>query len=526
MPPPLFPPRRRQSALVRPGQLVAAVAAVACCCTCAFVALQRVTKRADDAALSAARLATPLLAARQPVPGSVAALLAGLTGGGAAAASLPLPDLAPGSGYPRLFPLSVILAEWNPSVASKPPTWSRYHSLKRFDWLSQRDAAAVFRELELPFVLTRLPAVREAVAAWAEDEDVVSSAPEGASFPADVSTSSSFTYFSRREVAVADAAARARFRAPTVDEELTLQEWFSEAAVEKAAQLAAERAALPGWWFAAGRRGARARAGAVGGGVLRPPRPPRRVAYLRPTWRPRGDNATATQWIVDALPHFDVSPRGVPWGAPFFVGTTGGAPANNDTRRGGGDIFCRLTTCGAVATAHFDESRNFVSVLRGAKRFVLLPPSECAAARLARAGPLRRHATFDWGDPSELWKLGPALGTEVVLSAGDTLYLPAYWTHLVASLDTSIQCNARPGSPPPGLLGWGAANGAPPPPCSGPPAYPEPDDGGGGGWVDPLPTSPSAPAFQPRRAAHRGEWAPAWPTADQVARGLRLDGAG
>jgi hypothetical protein len=38
-----------------------------------------------------------------------------------------------------------------------------------------------------------------------------------------------------------------------------------------------------------------------------------------------------------------------------------------------------------------------------------------------------------------------ARATEVVISMGDVLYLPAYWFHFIVSLDAGVQCSSRSG---------------------------------------------------------------------------------
>jgi len=38
-----------------------------------------------------------------------------------------------------------------------------------------------------------------------------------------------------------------------------------------------------------------------------------------------------------------------------------------------------------------------------------------------------------------------AMVNEVVLEAGDALYLPTYWFHFIVSLNLNYQCNARSG---------------------------------------------------------------------------------
>ena len=36
--------------------------------------------------------------------------------------------------------------------------------------------------------------------------------------------------------------------------------------------------------------------------------------------------------------------------------------------------------------------------------------------------------------------------TQVVLKAGEVLYIPSYWFHYIVSLGQSVQCNTRSGS--------------------------------------------------------------------------------
>jgi hypothetical protein len=36
---------------------------------------------------------------------------------------------------------------------------------------------------------------------------------------------------------------------------------------------------------------------------------------------------------------------------------------------------------------------------------------------------------------------------QVVLNAGDVLYIPAHWFHYIVSLTTNVQCNSRSGTP-------------------------------------------------------------------------------
>ncbi len=92
-----------------------------------------------------------------------------------------------------------------------------------------------------------------------------------------------------------------------------------------------------------------------------------------------------------------------------------------------------------------------------------------------KTGAIARHASFDWSDPANFEKFGDATGLEVpscfccffaappltrvcvlrarvcdaqvVLEAGDILYIPAHWFHYIVSLTTNAQCNTRSGTP-------------------------------------------------------------------------------
>jgi hypothetical protein len=60
-------------------------------------------------------------------------------------------------------------------------------------------------------------------------------------------------------------------------------------------------------------------------------------------------------------------------------------------------INCRWGARGIIAETHYDGGRNFVAMLRGAKRYLLLPPSDCLNIYLyPRGHPEGRHARADW----------------------------------------------------------------------------------------------------------------------------------
>ncbi|MEC8204500.1 MAG: hypothetical protein VX075_13555, partial [Pseudomonadota bacterium] len=42
--------------------------------------------------------------------------------------------------------------------------------------------------------------------------------------------------------------------------------------------------------------------------------------------------------------------------------------------------------------------------------------------------------------------LADARALEVLLSAGQMLFLPTFWLHFIISIGGNVQCNARPGN--------------------------------------------------------------------------------
>lgn len=142
----------------------------------------------------------------------------------------------------------------------------------------------------------------------------------------------------------------------------------------------------------------------------------------------------STPWIKNSFPFF--APK-----ESFFI-------VDPDGFKG---INCRFGMRGVIAAAHYDGARNFVAMVRGRKRYILLPPSECKKLDLLPKGhPSGRHSKLDWRidaiPKDQLETFSSALATEVVLSRGEILYIPSYWFHYIVSQDSSIQCNGRSGS--------------------------------------------------------------------------------
>ncbi len=112
-------------------------------------------------------------------------------------------------------------------------------------------------------------------------------------------------------------------------------------------------------------------------------------------------------------------------------------------------IHCRFGMNGVIAEAHFDAPRNMVAEVAGTRRWFMAHPRECAHSYLLPIDhPSGRHTAVDWSKPDlEKYPLFSDLqATEVLLTPGEVLYVPAFWIHSIVNLDMNIQCNTRSGN--------------------------------------------------------------------------------
>jgi len=110
-------------------------------------------------------------------------------------------------------------------------------------------------------------------------------------------------------------------------------------------------------------------------------------------------------------------------------------------------INCRFGMTGILAEAHYDSSRNFITVLKGSRRYILAHPKQCKQLELhPRQHPSARHSSVDWTNLTDVEAhpmFASAQVNEVVLQAGDALYLPTHWFHFIQNLDLNYQVRLR-----------------------------------------------------------------------------------
>ena len=86
-------------------------------------------------------------------------------------------------------------------------------------------------------------------------------------------------------------------------------------------------------------------------------------------------------------------------------------------------------------------------------RYLLAHPEQCRQMELYPQGhPSARHTSVHWAQfdfaNAESRPFVKAKVNEVVLQAGDLLYLPTFWFHHIISLNRNYQCNSRSGDSP------------------------------------------------------------------------------
>jgi hypothetical protein len=164
--------------------------------------------------------------------------------------------------------------------------------------------------------------------------------------------------------------------------------------------------------------------------------------------------APNTKWFFLArdLPSFSYPADGG-YKETFFV-------FHPDPQRG---LSCRFSERGVLSASHYDGSRNFITMVNGAKRYILAPPRECSKLGIipSSRSPMYRHsilnyrhfdylhdtsgAAADMSEKERAWlqKASGSQAVETVLKAGEVMYLPCHWFHYIASLQRSAQCNVR-----------------------------------------------------------------------------------
>jgi len=302
------------------------------------------------------------------------------------------PDTPPPN-YPMEWPILDILNNWNPHNTTFPSLSQRpsiYQGLCRFDHKTEFSKALAYRNAELPFILRDDPQVNEVVERWNQPTYLPSVLGSDIQYSAEYSKTNHLMYYKSQKPKILQRLGFKNWKPPMSTVKITYDKW-----VEKALQ------------------------------------PLEETGPDKPHWYFRINGKKEDHFMYEELPFFKPKKN-------FYI-------VNDKEGRG---INCRFGMRGNIAEAHFDGSRNFVMIFGGERRYILSHPKSCSKLGLyPRGHPSARHSALDWSKPDleSFPEFREAMANEVVMQAGDALYLPTSWLHFIISLDLNWQCNARSG---------------------------------------------------------------------------------
>lgn len=301
------------------------------------------------------------------------------------------PDQPP-KGYPYSWKLLDILHHW-PSDDPEPRP-DIFQGLCVFDFVTDHAKAMTYRETEVPFIVQGDPQVASAVERL-NMPHYIDSLLGDVAYETEYSESDNFLYWRGGMGADTSTTAGDDWKEPTKFLNMPYNEWFHHANATDD-KLGPDQ---PHWYF---------KLNGCGDG-----------------------KHCLSEYLFDELPFFQPKP------SLYITDAT--------SQRG---IHCRLGMKGVIAQNHFDGGRNAIALLGGQRRYLLSHPDQCEKLALYPLGhPSARHSAINWADPDldEYPEFAQAYANEVVLQAGDVLYLPTFWFHHIISLSMNFQCNTRSG---------------------------------------------------------------------------------
>lgn len=319
----------------------------------------------------------------------------------------------PPPGYPFDWNLLQLLEAWPPN--DPEPRAKTFQGLCVFDYEKDHDKALNYRTAEVPFVVVNDPEVKAAVKRW-NAPGYMERMLGDVKHRTEYSENNHFMYWQPpRKIMKKNKAGKKNFQfakgenplpkdwqEPTKMMRMPYLEWLEHANITDDTQLGPDH---PHWYYRL-----------IGCGET----------------GPSGEcDKGSSEYLFDELTFFQPKP------GLYLV--------EYDKQKG---IHCRFGMKGVIAENHFDGSRNSIVVLGGERRYILSHPNQCQnLALLPKGHPSARHSAVDWSDPDleKYPEFKEARANEVVLQAGDVLYLPTNWFHYIISLSLNFQCNTRSG---------------------------------------------------------------------------------
>mmetsp|Transcript_5004 Transcript_5004/g.5318 ORF Transcript_5004/g.5318 Transcript_5004/m.5318 type:complete len:558 (+) Transcript_5004:58-1731(+) len=324
--------------------------------------------------------------------------------------------LEPHDNYPYAWNLLQILDHWSPDDAVIPRDRKIFQGLCIFDFNKDYEKALNYRKKELPFVVVNDPQVQETAKRWNAPGFMERMLGDGTMHRSEFSESNHFMYWnagrqmrqqSKNQHPDGRGVAKkmSNWQQPTTMMRMTYRDWLSHANLTEGETVGPSD---PHYYFRL-----------IGCGET----------------GPQGEcDKGSSEYLFDELPFFQ------PKENLYIVDPL--------EQKG---IHCRFGMHGVIAENHFDQSRNAIAVMGGERRYILSHPNQCSVLSLLPKGhPSARHSAVDWSNPDlETYpEFAQAEANEIVLQAGDVLYIPTNWFHYIISLNLNFQCNTRSGVTP------------------------------------------------------------------------------
>ena len=329
--------------------------------------------------------------------------------------------------YPYAWNLLQILDHWNPDDHEIPEDLTIYQGICVFDYEKDYDKVLNYRKKEVPFVVSNDPAVQETAKRWMAP-GYMDRLMGDVRHRTEYSESNHFMYWNagakvRRKQHIGikrggNAFAGdghpdgrgvekdlAHWQQPTKMMRMAYKEWLTHANLTEGESVGPHD---PHWYYRL-----------IGCGEQSP--------------EGKCDKGSS-EYLFDELTFFQPKEN-------LYI-------VDPEEQKG---IHCRFGMSGVIAENHFDQSRNAIAVMGGERRYILSHPKQCPVLSLLPKGhPSARHSAVDWSDPDldTYPEFAQAESNEVVLQAGDVLYLPTQWFHYIVSLNLNYQCNTRSGITP------------------------------------------------------------------------------
>jgi len=323
----------------------------------------------------------------------------------------------PPDDYPKAWSVRDVINNWNPDNPIPPPSVSNekthqiYQGLCVFDYAKDFHKAENYRLSEKPFVLRNDPAVLQVVQRWNQPEYLLKQLGYKNTYRTEYSENNHFMYWKPHKRKPKPEG----WKPPTENIMMSFGDWLENAEKmethfddEQVRDEYLSENQKPHWYF---------RLNGIENSLMR--------------------GVDKAQREGSDFVHAEL---------PFFAKKQSFYIVEPEGHRG---VNCRFGMKGVMAETHFDGSRNMIAVFGGERRYILAHPKQCINLELYQPGhPSARHTAVAFGNPDyeKFPHFKHAQVNEIVLQAGDVLYLPTYWFHHIISLNLNYQCNVRSGT--------------------------------------------------------------------------------